>query len=144
MATTAHPSPPAKHLPIHLPNPTGTRLLVHSLHHSLRTPAGTNWLPRHSTGPNGRIVGMTMAMTVAVMSINTTRRSAPANLPCESSMRELCVAKVKRRTPVEGNVVDTPVPDGRVCHPVGREGHDRADDCASEDVIPVSTLANMF
>lgn len=137
------PFPSCKHLPRLLPVPTGTRPLNHSLNHSLGTPARTNWLPRYPTSPNGRIVGMTVAMTVAIVPIDTTRGSTPANLPGESSMRELRIAKVKRRAPVEGNVVDAPVPDGRVCHPVGREGHDRANDCAGEDVVPVFTLATM-
>jgi hypothetical protein len=41
-------------------------------------------------------------------------------------------------------VVDAIVPDGRICHSVGRKSHDRADDCASKDIVPVSTLAIML
>lgn len=103
------------------------------LDHILGSPARTNRFSRHTTVANGCVVAMAIAMVPAV----TTSRRTPSNLPRERGMRELGIGKVKRHTPVEGNVVDAPVPDGCICHPVRRKGHDCADDCAGKNIVPV-------
>lgn len=103
------------------------------LDHVLGSPARSNRFSRHTTIANRRVVAMAIAMVPAV----TTSRCTPSNLPRERGMRELGVGKVKRHTPVEGNVVDAPVPDGCICHPVRRKGHDCADNCAGKNIVPV-------
>lgn len=105
------PSRPSSSLP-------RIRTSLFSLDHGLGSPAGTNWLPRHTAGANGRVVTITMVVAVIVVPAETIRRSTPADLPRECGMRELWVGKVKWHAPVEGNMVDAPVPDGCICHPV--------------------------
>lgn len=43
---------------------------------------------------------------------------------------------------MQRDVVEPPVPDGGIGHPIGREGHDCTDDGASSNVVPVVVLVD--
>lgn len=70
--------------------------------------------------------------------------SAPASLSREDSVGQFRALHGvhKRRASVQGNVVISPVPNGRVGHSVRRKGHHGADDGAGDDVVPVVELVN--
>lgn len=74
---------------------------------------------------------------------STMTVTAPASLVREHGIAQLIGAVVAEgHVAVQGDVVEAPVPDGRVDHAVRGKGHDGADDGSGKDVVPVVVLVD--
>jgi hypothetical protein len=135
-----------------------------ALNHLLtRHPVGADGLPLHVVTAKSATARRTMASralgrrlhgttgTVSGIEGSTTPGAAvvgaPASLAGEDSVVEAveCArasAVDKGSVAEDGNVVEAEVPNRGVDHAVGAESHESADDCTSENVVPVVELVN--
>jgi hypothetical protein len=79
---------------------------------------------------------------VFLSSIATLVHHSPSSLVREHGMGEFSFSSVKRHSAVQGDVINSPVPDTGVHHAICGECHDGTDDCAGETVIPVVELVD--
>lgn len=77
----------------------------------------------------------------ATIAIFSSISRSPAGLAREHSVLRSRTWE-GRSCAVKWEVVGAPVPDGRVHHTIGTEGHDGADDGAGETVVPVVVLVD--
>lgn len=142
------PNRPSRHrrvriLPIH-----PIRMMSMSIHATHRT--NTMMMSIHAI--NAIVMMSHLAMSNTRSNTGSSNASStpgnalasPPRAPCECRSKQIPIAGHvrKRHAAVQGDVVESPVPDGRVRHAVSRKGHGRADDGAGHHVVPVVELVN--
>jgi hypothetical protein len=68
---------------------------------------------------------------------NTT---SPARLACKNSILQLCSRTRERYRAIQRNMINPPIPNPRINHPITAKRHDRANDRASQTIIPIMIL----